>query len=336
MSCLLNTPHIAVIGAGLAGLSCATELEQLGMRVSIFDKSRGTGGRMSTRRGDDWQADHGAQYFTARNPVFVKELARWQQAGVADLWQPTIAVLGEGSSHRNDGNTLRFVGAPRMSSPARWLASELSVTTSAQVTELIRHEHRWQLRFDASMPGRKALENTDYDAVVLAIPSAQAAGLTRPHAASLTTQCERTTMLPCWAALLNFSTPVSLSFDAAFVNAGPLRWIARDNSKPGRPGSETWVLHATTEWSSEHLEDDADDVIRAMTEAFVLLGGAVPDNATVHRWRYAEPSSAANADSCLWDAALKLGLCGDWLNAGRVEGAWLSGRTLARSIVAID
>lgn len=336
MSCMLDTPHIAVIGAGLAGLSCATQLEQLGMRVSIFDKSRGTGGRMSTRRGDHWQADHGAQYFTARDPLFVQELARWQQAGVAGLWQATIAVLGAGSPHRNDGTTLRYVGVPRMSSPARWLASDLSVTTSARVTELIRCEHRWQLRFDESVSARQALENTYYDAVVLALPAAQAAELTRPHAPGLTSHCEAGAMRPCWAAILHFRTPVALPFDAAFVNAGPLRWIARDNSKPGRPDSETWVLHANTDWSSQHLEDGADDVVRAMTEAFTELGGPVPDDAAAHRWRYAEPITAATADNCRWDAALKLGLCGDWLNAGRVEGAWLSGRALARALASIE
>lgn len=334
MSCMLNTPHIAVIGAGLAGLSCTTQLEQLGMRVSVFDKSRGTGGRMSTRRGDAWQADHGAQYFTARDPFFIAELTRWQQAGVADLWQTNIAVLGDATPHRNDGSTLRYVGVPHMSSPARWLASELSVTTSARVTALIRHHHRWRLRFDAAVDEHKTLETTDFDAVVLAVPAAQAAELTRPHADRITAQCETNGMRPCWAAMLRFKAPVPLAFDAAFVNAGPLRWIARDNSKPGRPDSETWVLHANTTWSEQHLEDSPDEVIHAMTAAFALLGGPVPDSATAHRWRYAEPGPAATSDNCLWDAALKLGLCGDWLNAGRVEGAWLSGRALARTITS--
>jgi renalase len=87
-------PHIAVIGAGIAGLSCATQLQEAGLKVSVFDKSRGPGGRMSTRRGDDWQCDHGAQYFTARDADFQAEVARWQAAGVAALWQPRLAVLG--------------------------------------------------------------------------------------------------------------------------------------------------------------------------------------------------------------------------------------------------
>ena len=58
--------RVAVIGAGLAGLSCATALQAAGVVVRVYEKSRGPAGRMSTRRGDGWQCDHGAQYFTVR------------------------------------------------------------------------------------------------------------------------------------------------------------------------------------------------------------------------------------------------------------------------------
>ena len=50
-----SLPHMAVIGGGIAGLSCATVLQQAGLKVSVFDKSRGAAGRMSTRREDGWQ-----------------------------------------------------------------------------------------------------------------------------------------------------------------------------------------------------------------------------------------------------------------------------------------
>ncbi|HQY71364.1 MAG TPA: FAD-dependent oxidoreductase, partial [Pseudomonadales bacterium] len=53
-------PRVAIIGAGIAGLSCATHLVQHGCTVSLFDRSRGPAGRMSTRRGEGWQCDHGA------------------------------------------------------------------------------------------------------------------------------------------------------------------------------------------------------------------------------------------------------------------------------------
>ena len=87
---MMGSSRIAIIGAGIAGLACATALRQAGFQVSLFVKSRGAGGRMSTRRGADWQCDHGAQYFTARNPEFRAQVTRWEQAGVAAHWQPQL------------------------------------------------------------------------------------------------------------------------------------------------------------------------------------------------------------------------------------------------------
>ena len=117
------TPHLALIGGGIAGLSCATALQQAGLEVSLFDKSRGPGGRMSTRQGDDWQCDHGAQYFTARHADFRAEVGRWQQAGVAGLWDPRLWMFDGDSLEERESTVERFVGMPAMTAPARYLAS---------------------------------------------------------------------------------------------------------------------------------------------------------------------------------------------------------------------
>jgi predicted NAD/FAD-dependent oxidoreductase len=94
MSSATASTHIAVIGAGIAGTACASALQRAGYQVSLFDKSRGPGGRMSTRRGEDWQCDHGAQYFTARAPAFRAEVARWEAAGVAAQWHAQVSSFG--------------------------------------------------------------------------------------------------------------------------------------------------------------------------------------------------------------------------------------------------
>ena len=139
-----------------------------------------------------------------------------------------------------------------------------------------------------------------------------------------------------WALMLRCAARIDLPFDAAFVNAGPLRWLARDSSKPGRNGSEageTWLLHAEAEWSEAHLEDDPASITAALLEAFVALGGSAEGiTSTAHRWRYADTEPALT-QGCWWDATQQLGLCGDWLHGGKVEGAWLSGQALAQQVV---
>ena len=321
------TSRIAVIGAGIAGLSCATALQQAGCTVSVFDKSRGPGGRMSTRRGSDWQCDHGAQYFTARHPDFRSEVARWQAAGVAALWTPRLAVLGGLAAHDPDAAHERFVGVPRMTAPARWLAEGLAVTCQATIRQLHQTAAGWQL--ESAEHGWLA---PTFDAVILAVPAPQAVPLLKPVAPALADLAASARMRGSWSLMLQFAQPVDLPFDAAFVNEGPLRWVARDSSKPSRKGPETWLLHATATWSEAHLEADAASVAKELLDAFAQLGGTAPDAWTAHRWRYADTEPALDA-AFAWDARLALGLCGDWLNGGKVEAAWLSGRDLAQQVL---
>jgi hypothetical protein len=117
------------------------------------------------------------------------------------------------------------------------------------------------------------------------------------------------------------------------VNQGALRWVARDSGKPGRDGEETWLLHATAEWSEAHIDDASEAVAEALLAAFSELGGPAPAAWSAHRWRYADSAPALDLE-CVWDAQLRLGMCGDWLNGGKVEGAWLGGRTLGQRVVA--
>ena len=129
--------------------------------------------------------------------------------------------------------------------------------------------------------------------------------------------------------MLRYAAPVAMPWDGAFINTGPLRWVARDSSKPGRTGPETWLLHASAEWSEAHIEDSADSVTTALLAAFAALGGPAPQAVTAHRWRYADTEPALTL-GYWWDDEIRLGLCGDWLSGGKVEGAWLSGMALAR------
>lgn len=332
----LATPQtIAVVGAGLAGLSCAQALLQAGHTVHVFDKARGPSGRMSTRRAEDdngpWLCDHGAQYFTARDPAFRAEVARWQQAGVAALWDARLASF-DGTAWSNPATPLeRFVGTPRMTSPAAWLVQHLGDPALAQwqttVQRLDHSEGGWTIT-----SAEHGLHSPRYSAVLLAVPAPQAVPLLAPVSPAGAAIAASARMRGSWAVMLRYASPVALPWEGAFINTGPLRWVARDSSKPGRTGQETWLLHASPEWSEAHIEDSAEAVTTALLTAFAALGGPAPLAATAHRWRYADTEPALTQGSW-WDAQMRLGLCGDWLHGGKVEGAWLSGRALAQQLL---
>lgn len=352
---------MAIVGAGLSGLACAGALRDAGFDPHLYEKSRGVAGRMSTRHGEGWQCDHGAQYFTARDPDFRAEVGRWLDAGVAQRWQPRLRAFGPGGAVRVPDESLeRFVGVPGMTAPARRLAERLPVRTQSTVDAMVRGEGGWRLRC-----AEHGWIDEAFSAVLLALPALQSAallaGVTRREpgggrsgpagaspaacsvaatrdaveraAAALESVARGVRMRACWALMLRYPGPLALDFDGAFVNEGPLRWVARDASKPGRTGPETWLLHAEAEWSERHADLPPERVAPMLVDAFVRLGGAAPAAWTAHRWRYADTAQPLES-GCAWNAGAGLGLCGDWLAGGKVEGAWRSGQALARAVAA--
>ncbi|WP_375403436.1 NAD(P)/FAD-dependent oxidoreductase [uncultured Sphingomonas sp.] len=304
--------RVGIAGAGMAGLSCAGGLAAAGHAPVLFDKGRGPGGRMSTRRvevgGRTLTFDHGAQYMTARDPAFVAQVAAWEAQGVVARWP----AAGPDA----------WVGTPGMSAPVRALAAEHDVRWTTRVEALRLDANGWTL---------DGAETEPFDAVVIALPAEQAAPLLAPHYPAFATTAAASRTLPCWTAMAVFAEPLAGVPDVV-KDAGPIGWAARDGAKPGRAGMESWVIQAPPDWSQEHLEETPDTIAPTLLALFAQhLGVNLPHpvHLAAHRWRFARSRPPADAPGALWDGDGRLGICGDWLLAPRVEAAWLSGRRLA-------
>jgi predicted NAD/FAD-dependent oxidoreductase len=331
--CFMNreckSVSVAIVGGGIAGLACAGALSRGGYRVTVFDKSRGVGGRMSTRRGDGWQCDHGVPYFLARDSEFVSEVARWMAAGAVAPWHARVVSMAPDVPPMAAPPMTRYVGVPTMTMPARLLSMGAKTVTATTVDALFREAGSWQL---SSAEG--GLIGDQFDIVVVGVPSPQAVPLLEGTASDFALAASRARMRPIWVVMAQCETNADLSFDAAVVNGAPLAWIANDTSKPGRTGYCTWALHASSAWTDAHLEDAPEDVARTLVAAFRELGGPAVRAATAHRWRYAEPLEPKGDDApgYMWRMQDGIGICGDWLAGGGVEGAWLSGNRLGEAI----
>ncbi len=320
--------QVAVIGAGLAGLSCASALANAGMQVKVFEKSRGVAGRMSTRKGDGWQCDHGARYFTARDPAFQEQLAVWLKQGVAAQWHTPIGVYENQAWHSSKSGEARYVGTPWMTSPAHSLAQSLEIHTGHTIVSMNRLQQRWHLHTAEHGP-------LDYQPnwVISAIPAPQALALTKAIDPAITELHEKANTEGCWTMMLRFNEANAMPFEAAFINDGILSWVSRNNAKPERTGEEVWVIHAQSQWSQHHIDADPNTIAPQMIAAFIALGGKAPAEYAIHRWRYAS-SDTSYQERFHCDFERGIGYCGDWLHGGRVEGAWLSGQALANTIIA--
>ncbi|PPU78281.1 FAD-dependent oxidoreductase [Xanthomonas cucurbitae] len=322
--------RVAIIGAGLAGLACADALQRVGLRVTVYESADTVGGRLHTCTGQGWQCDDGAQYFTARDPGFAAVVDAWIAAGIAARWPARVASW-DGATLRHSQRALaRFVGTPTMDAPARALAAGLEVRTRTSVHAIERSSAGWVVNLGAATAAATQM----VDAVLLAVPAPDAARLLAERAPALLRVARSAQMLPAWAVVLRFAAPIDPGYDALFVNAGPVRWVARDSSKPARAGAETWLLHATATWSQVHGDATPAQVIASLLPELAALGLPPPLACDAYRWVAASTDPPLQAGS-VWDASLGLGLCGDWLAGGKVEGAWRSGTALAREVAGV-
>ena len=350
-----STPTAAVIGAGIAGAACAVSLQRAGVQVTVFDKSRGVGGRMSTRRatwtdgdGVDQSAefDHGAQHFTATHPRFKAVLKRAINVGCAAAWQPQIHAAWPGTQDVNS-----YVAVPHMPALTRHLLAGLPMHMGEQVQRLQRHADGWHL----VVQGGETVG--PFDQVMLALPPSQAATLLAGHQDAWADQLVGIEMQACWT-LMAVTQDLDWPWDACEPTTGPLAWVSRNDRKPGRDapkGCATWVAQASAAWSAEHLEDDSALVLESLKTALAsqLPSGQKIDwrHTSVHRWRYVTPAgtpavtaaataaataatTTAGRDECWYDSGLGLGVCGDFMGEGNVGAAWRSGDELADTVSA--
>lgn len=349
-----RTPRrVAVVGAGMAGIVAARTLAQAGCDVTVFEKSRGAGGRMATRRTDFGGFDHGAQFFTVRDERF--QLALSATAAPVEPWDvQLVRVLDDFGRHvaaAPPTRETRWVATPGMNALVKAWAEPLANGSAGHClweARVVRLEpdglspDRWQLRIEG--PNDTPAVHGGFDAVLLAVPHPQALELLRASGLAADWQTRLmndVAVAPCWTLMLAYPQAMQPGLEglgprwhAARSDHHRIAWVAREPSKPGRSPVERWVVQASPAWSAEHLEDDTDRVTAKLLKGFAEITGirATPSHAVAHRWRYAQTQRPLG-EPCLWDAARGLGLCGDWCLGHRVESAFISGLELAHAVL---
>ena len=320
----MQTPKkVATIGAGMAGAACALRLSKAGYTVKLFEKSRGIGGRLATRRTlQGFQLDHGAQFFTVRTDDFSGFV---EQQEAISAW-PAKQYSDIVSISSDDWQ----VGSPRMNSFLKPVLADQDIALQATVTSINPVDKGWQLS------GEGFEDNTRFDAVCITAPAPQVRQLTS-FSSHMQAELSKVAMEPCWALLTAFDTPLNVSFDVwSDKTAETFSWIARNSSKPGRPRDpDCWVAHASPSWSTRNLELEKEEaaakLIHAL-EATLDTSLPTPIYCSAHRWRYARVSQPLG-QPCLLDETGSVVAAGDWCLGPRVESAFTSGLAAADTLI---
>lgn len=318
--------RIAVIGAGIGGVALAGRLAR-NHDVVVFEKGRGVGGRMASRYAGAFMFDHGAQYFTVRDPRFADLLRPLVAAGTVAPWEGAIARIDNavvtGLAEPRD---LHQVGVPNMNSVVKAMADGLELRPGAEIAPLThRTANGWQL-IDAD-----GAHHGVFDWVVSTTTAHQTMALfagNAPSDGALTT----TRMAPCYALMLGFALPLELPWIAARLSGSPIEWIGVNSSKPGRDTSgTTLVVHSTSDWATRHIGEDIEQLGRLLGAALNESTGINPDPAvfrTTHRWASARRLPQADSRPYV-DHARGLAATGDWATGSRIENTVLSALDLA-------
>lgn len=321
-----SAKSVAIIGAGMAGITAARTLQARGFKVSVFEKSRGLSGRMSTRVSRaGFQFDHGAQFITAKGAAFRSFLDEAVSLGSASLWNDP-----DFPAHTQKQ---RYVGAPAMNQLLVPFARDLDVQFGT-TTEPIQPEGKsWRVR---------SMERGDhglFDIVISTVPSEQAKHLSSAVAA-FAPSLAIIEMAPCWSLMLAFEDRIEPGF-SVYQNQdgakeGPFGWIARNSGKPGRdPTTDQWIVHANPDWSIAHLELEKEDVANRLLMQFRQIAATdfpQPLYKAAHRWRYAMTTQPLGKPF-LCDDSETFYLGGDWCLGARVESAFDSALAMANAIL---
>jgi renalase len=331
----------AVIGAGISGLTAASKINDLGFIVGVFEKARGTGGRMSSKRvaGDDQYMafDLGCTSITAQSAEFANQLKSWNLKGVLAPWWENYHGL------------VHYVGVPRNSSLTRHLSKNLECHFGKKVIAIEKVEDVWHL-FTAEKEegignGRNLLARAK--TVIIATPPAQAQDLL-PSNSSLKDQLDKVQVSPQWVMAVEVDSSLSGLPNIQYPQNDIIFSISQENYKPGRSqnksqqsnvnGTTVLQIQATANWTHNHLELSSEQISDMLVDELERhLGQSLNIvNCYAHRWLYSCVTQGVNSkEGYLWDKN-GIGLIGDYINSDGehdgVESAWLSGKQLAEWI----
>lgn len=312
---------IAIIGAGIAGLTVAQKLHHQGYQVDIFDKGRGVGGRMSSRRTDFGYLDHGCQYLTIKDSLWADFLESYSE--VIAPWRGKFAQWQDEIFTPVELENCRYVPTKGMNNLCKTIAQGLNVKLKTRIVKLVK-DTTWTLSDE------EGNQYTDYDLVIVTAPPAQTYDLLKDHTL-IADEINNIQMLPCYSLMLILAEEIDLSFDGIELQHPILGWIAKNNSKPSRGEKTSLIIQSNFTWAKEHLESDRveiTNILKEGTEAILNISLEKSLYESLHLWRYALPE-ATNEKGYYLDAENNMAVCGDWCLKGKVESAFLSANLLA-------
>ena len=313
---MVKSLNIAIIGSGLTGLLTALHLQSFA-KVTLFEKARGVGGRLSTRYSGEYEFDHGAPYFQVHDPLFLQSVNKWQKERVIDSWHPR--VLQDNVIHAQD---TYYLGVPKMNALPKYLARDKNILLNTEISSI-------QLDGDIYELQDKQLNTYGpFDGVISTAPFLQTKRLFDNHLS-----LEMVTIEPCYALMLGYARNFCMDWDIQKITDGYFSEIVINHQKPGRKSAPSVVVYSNPKWTQTVIDKDLTWIKSTMLEFLKTYIPLEPAHVDIHLWRYARSAIAGN--DIIFDARKRLVAGGDWAISGGVEGAFKASQRIVETIKRI-
>ena len=326
------TPRIEsciVVGAGISGLLATIRLLHYGYRVIVLDKGGGVGGRMATRRIEEGVCDHGAQFFTARDPRFAHLVEFFLKADIVREW--CRGFPGANGQANSDGHP-RYRGVAGMTSLPKYLAQGLDIRTREKVIAVSPQGSGWSVQTESGA-------RFEADALLMTPPVPQSLALLDAGAVALDpsdrSALEAISYDPCIATMAVMPGPTRIPAPGALQHPTELIDFLADNQQKGiSPDACAVTIHASAKFSRTHWTTAESEVAALLLDSARAWLPDPPRTVQVHRWRYAKPAQM-HPESILYASGVPpLAFAGDAFGAPRIEGAALSGWAASEALGA--
>lgn len=328
-----NEADVLIVGAGLSGVMAARTLEAAGKKVIVLDKGRSVGGRMATRRIGGGHADHGAQFFTARDERFQKMIDEWIEQDIAFLWSHGFSS-GSLGDQTVEGHP-RYAIFGGMNVLVKHLAKDLNdVRVDRQATTVSLREKEW---FITDRAGREYKAK----AVLLTSPVPQSLMLLDAGETDLNSvdreMLESITYLPCLSGMFVMDRFVRLPEPGAIqrLNA-PISWMG-NNQQKGISDVSVITVQASGNYSKQLWDSPDERVLNLLqTDLEVFIGHeAKVAERQLKRWKYSWANTRHERSFLIASDLPNLAFGGDGFGTPRVEGAILSGLEVGEALAAL-
>jgi renalase len=330
---------VVVIGAGVAGLSCARELHAAGAQVTVLERARGVGGRCATRRVEGQPVDFGAVFLHGSDAEFLRAVEAVEGGTVLKGWP--VVRAGAGTPCQPDAfkpTEYRVAFAEGVSVFPKWMARGLEVRLNTRVTAVAAEQGNVRLTLADGAELQTA-------AVVLALPAEDIVGLIAPlrdkseELLAASRLLEMISTFPSATVLAGYrlETPEPEWHINYPEHSGAIQLVSHDSSKRIAPRFRVFVYQALPGWSRKHLPLPAKQWTgELLEEAGRVIGAwaASPAWVQTHAWQRARVDRGNELSSPILvelGDGVRLGLAGEvFAPGGGVEAAWMSGRNLGR------